>query len=179
MAAIVSGVAALAIVALQLRAFPVVVETTMGSGFGVPDSLPRFLEPAERAPSSDVTAGRWRAASGTRDFALRTPNPQPGTGNPEPRNPELGTRNPELGTRNPEPTVPAPVPVDNPSVIAARTFEGTYSAVAVPSVPERSQTNPWRFAGQAGHDVGTAARKAGVGVANSVTRASLSIARVF
>jgi BlaR1 peptidase M56 len=193
MAAMVAGVAAVAVVALQLRACPLIAETRQGLGFGVrgsgflgPGSVPSFLATAERAPSSDVSAGTWSAASGNRNVAPRTPNPElrtrnrePRTRNPEPGsgNPEPGTPNPGLGTRNPEPTAPAPV--DDASVIAARTFEGTYIAAAVPSVPERSQTNPWRLAGQAGAEVGAAARKAGVRVASSVTRASVSVVRVF
>ena len=63
------------------------------------------------------------------------------------------------------------------SIILARSFDGYYDITETTAAPP--EANPWQLAGAVGAEIGASARKTSVGIANTLTRAGVSLARRF
>jgi hypothetical protein len=98
----------------------------------------------------------------------------------EPTNPR--TDEPASALRAPagKPGAPdAPIAPDStPAVISARSFDGHYVVFELPAAAPESRA-PRQIAGAVGAEIGASARKTSVGIANTFTRAGLSLARRF
>ena len=78
---------------------------------------------------------------------------------------------------------PAPIALVSPvipasPVLSARVFSGTYPPDR-PGVNREDQPGPWRAMAAPGVEIASAAKKTGVGVANAIGRAGVSLARSF
>jgi beta-lactamase regulating signal transducer with metallopeptidase domain len=66
-----------------------------------------------------------------------------------------------------------------PTLAGARSFEGVYQVADSRAAATREDSSRWRALGTTAAGIGTVARKAGVGVGATVSRASLSLAHGF
>lgn len=78
-----------------------------------------------------------------------------------------------------EPLEVVPAAIDTPSLAGTRSFDGVYQLPDERDANPGRQFSPWQIAGATGAGIGTAAKKAGTGMAGAFSRAGLSIGRSF
>ena len=167
-AAVLAGGCALVAVAIQLRGVPLVGEVVeMPLPLVVPPDTVR-LKPDTTFFTPDVRV--------VRNEPTNLPNPRTSEPN-EPTN----LSNPRTYEPNEPlfepPNRPTPEP-NEPVSLSGRSFDGHYAAAERPTAAPESRA-AWQLAAAAGVEIGASARKTSVGIANTFTRAGVSLARRF
>ena len=172
-AAVLAGAGALVVVAIQLRAVPLVgevVETTL------PLVAPTVT--VRLKPDPPYTRATIRLSATAESTARKKPDTYFTPDARAPRNElnephELNEPAFVLNATAGQPAERAE-PID---VLSGRSFEGRYNLLEAPAAPPG--TNPWQVAGAVGAEIGASARKTSVGIANTFTRAGVLLARRF
>jgi beta-lactamase regulating signal transducer with metallopeptidase domain len=184
-----AGACALVIVAVQLRAIPLVGEfAEIAPGVAVrliafaPTplfELRRGLAGALGAKADEATAVKKPGMTQVTAEARTVPDEPPNLTNPrtnEPANQRTDEPTTLVNLSNSQPDVPDEP--NEPLSLSGRSFDGQYIVAELPAAAPENRA-PWQVAGAIGAEIGASARRTSVRIANAFTRAGVSLARTF
>jgi beta-lactamase regulating signal transducer with metallopeptidase domain len=160
------GIVAIGACALQLRAFPLVT----GPRSAIDRVALSQTGPVAPAPVTSRNAPQGQRAAHT-GRALHTASRVRGAVSP----PQEARVAPAL-LDSPDGSV-VPAHAESPLVVDTRSFPGVYRSMEGALVPVRAA--PWQRAADVGVGIGATAQKAGVGMADALTRAGTAVGRRF